>query len=356
MAHSPERERLWREAVRLVNDALSKGFPFNPGRGVDKSAKGAASKAMGVSHAVLNGYLAAAKRHFDLEPDLSLYQPDGYTTYEEIHAPPRRKPRVRVKVGTVEEPDGPATIVLVIGDAHDAPNIPKDRFRWMGRFAADRKVDHVIAIGDWFTLDSLCHHVDNATFNGRIKGVFLDDILSGKESLSTFDEGLAGYAARKHVTLGNHEERIWKFENQNPEAYGVMSAEFTRILEVHGWTWTRYGQWHFLGGVGFTHAPLNKLSRPYGGKTLSPIANDAVFDVVFGHTHNRNSISVPKLGPHQHVTVLNVGCSLPQGHIEDYASVSLTGWWWGVHVLTIKGGQITDIEAVSMRTLQERYG
>ncbi len=34
---------------------------------------------------------------------------------------------------------------------------------------------------------------------------------------------------------------------------------------------------------------------------------------------------------------------------------SLNNWWWGVVVVTVQDGEITDVEAVSMRTLEARY-
>ena len=50
------------------------------------------------------------------------------------------------------------TRVLAIGDAHDGPRIPKDRFRWFGRLAADTQPDVIVQIGDFLSLDSLCRY------------------------------------------------------------------------------------------------------------------------------------------------------------------------------------------------------
>jgi hypothetical protein len=114
----------------------------------------------------------------------------------------------------------------------------------------------------------------------------------------------------------------------------------------------------FLGGVGFIHAAINRLNKTYGGKTAeNTIANDAVFDHVIGHSHVRREHRAPKLGPSKHVTVLNLGCALPQGHVESYMlHGSTTGWWFGVHELLIQNGQITDTNAISMAELERRYG
>lgn len=69
------------------------------------------------------------------------------------------------------------------------------------------------------------------------------------------------------------------------------------------------------------------------------IARDALHDVVFGHTHKRTDKAFPKMGA-QRITVINLGCSLPEGHVEDYAKHSLTGWSYGVYLLDIKDGRL----------------
>jgi len=55
------------------------------------------------------------------------------------------------------------------------------------------------------------------------------------------------------------------------------------------------------------------------------------------------------------VSVVNVGCALPHGHVEDYAKHATNGWSWGVTMLGIENGQIVDHQFVSMSTLEDRY-
>ena len=45
--------------------------------------------------------------------------------------------------------------VLVIGDTHDSPDIPKDRFYWIGKHIKNTKPDYVVQIGDFGSFDSL---------------------------------------------------------------------------------------------------------------------------------------------------------------------------------------------------------
>lgn len=267
---------------------------------------------------------------------------------------PPRKPIVRVQAGSEHET---CYRVLAIGDAHDDPAIPKDRFRWMGKHAQAMGADYVIQIGDMFTLDSLNQHIPNDTLQGKQKNPFSRDLESAEEALSEFDRGLGSHKPKKHETCGNHERRAWVYEDMNPEAQNLLVGPMTCLLEQYGWGWSEYGEFFFLGGVGFVHAALNRLSKTYGGKNSEQtIANDAVFDIVIGHSHSGRVWRAPKIGPSQFVNVVNLGCALPHGHVEDYAKHATTGWTWGVYELLIRSGHIESASFVSMLELERRYG
>ena len=53
--------------------------------------------------------------------------------------------------------------VIVIGDAHDSPNIKQDRFKWIGKYIKAAKPDYIIQIGDWASFDSLSFFQKNET-------------------------------------------------------------------------------------------------------------------------------------------------------------------------------------------------
>lgn len=157
------------------------------------------------------------------------------------------------------------------------------------------------------------------------------------------------------TTLGNHDERVWLFENTHPECEGMMWSELEKALG--GWEVYPYRQYAFIGGVGFTHAPHNAGGKPYIGKVPeNQIANDASFSVVSGHTHKAAYRNVPKLGPQNQITVFNPGCALPYGYIKPYAALSMTGWSWAVGTLEICEGRIIGHSITSMEVLERRYG
>lgn len=269
---------------------------------------------------------------------------------------PAAKIRVRVPAGS--DSGGAVTRVLEIGDAHDSPNMDKKRFRWMGKLAADRGVHWAVSIGDFLTLDSLNSHISNDSILGKQKNPWLMDMVSAKEAFGEFNHGLGSHKCNKHITDGNHERRQWLYEELRPEIAGVMTGEYLQLLEDHGWGRTPYGEYFFLAGVGHIHAAINRMNKTYGGKQAEvTICNDAIFDHIIGHSHVRREYRAPKLGPSKHVTVLNLGCALPQGHVESFMyHGATTGWWWGVHVVTMQNGQIVGAEAIPMSELERMYG
>lgn len=244
--------------------------------------------------------------------------------------------------------------LICIGDAHDSPALPdKSRFAHIGAYIRAVKPDVVVQVGDFATLDSLSNFIPNASYSGREKPVFQDDMNSFDQALSA----LAIEGPERHCTLGNHEQRLFQFEERAPEAYGMMRATLQDVFARHGWTFSPYGEITLYGGVGFVHTALNRLGQPYGGRAVeSAIAADALHDLVLGHTHTEQRHRAAKLGGNNYVQVINVGCALPQGHVEDYAKHALTGWSYGITDMTIQHGHVQDYRFVTMAKIADSYG
>jgi transposase-like protein len=257
---------------------------------------------------------------------------------------------------TVRQDSAPRTEkirVVCVGDAHDTPGIPdKSRFEWIGKYTKAVKPDVLVQIGDFADLDSLNTHVPNETYAGRAKPTFLADMASFNEALQAINcDGV-----EKHCTLGNHERRLYLFEDRAPEAYGMMQFELQRIFERNDWTFSPYGEITFYGGVGFVHAALNRLSKTYGGKNAEQtIANDCLHDLVIGHSHTDRKHRAAKIGHNNEVQIINTGCALPQGYMFPYAQHATTGWSYGICDFTIQHGHVQSQHFVTMAELEERY-
>ena len=293
----------------------------------------------------------------DTNPDAGLIienlRKELQTTRDALTA--AKRPRYTVRSDNIAR--GEKIVVTVIGDAHDSPHIPdKSRFKWLGKHVKETKPDFVIQIGDIATFDSVSTHTSNHTIEGKSKPKIIDDINSLNLALDAFNSGLGSYSVPKHITLGNHERRVFAFENENPEIDGMASHLLDQCLTTRGWTYSPYGDPYFIGGVAFLHCAINRMGKAFGGKTAeNQIANESITDCVIGHSHIKRVTKHSKLH-HRHVTIANAGCALPNEYIEDYAKHAQTGWSYGVMTLVIHNKHITDDQWVSMATLEKRYG
>lgn len=240
--------------------------------------------------------------------------------------------------------------VFVVGDAHDSPKLPdKERFARMGALARNWGADRIVWIGDVLDLESLCGHVGDDTLKGRLKPSFLRDIESGKAALGEFRRGLQKHVPQD-VTEGNHEgARVDRWEDNNPNAEGMYRRELDQLWQLNGIANHSFGVPLDIAGVDFVHIPLRADGKPYGGKLVAQtVANHAIRDMVFGHTHRGVDFPSPKCF-NRLVRIVECGTSLPHGFIEPYARHSTGGWRWGVTLLTIRDGALASVELRDMR-------
>jgi len=246
--------------------------------------------------------------------------------------------------------------IMAIGDSHDQPNIPKDRFRWMGKHAAEMKPDRIVHIGDFASWDSVSMHEERGSLGYSLRPSFKTDLESCEEAMSAFYKEISHLDIPQDMTAGNHEDRINRFENKNPETVGTLYTQFEEMASRYRWRIHPYGQWLMIDGVGFIHVPMNIMGRPYGGQNSeNQIANHATHSIVFGHTHRSTFRKVPKIGMNNSIEVLNLGSSMPDGYVARYAGTATTGWSYGVYELSIQNGHINQYRHISMSQLGTMY-
>lgn len=344
-----------RRAVRLVETMLRRGYgqPKN-GNNQRKQAIRAAG-----DEAKRRGWCRASDGNAWIRHRIRAGDDRGIEVDWTIRPKPR--PVKRKQRATVETKREPPPIIkteraLVIPDIHLCPTHPDvTRMEWLGRHASEIAPDWIIQLGDLMTADSVSGHAPPGTIsfekNPRIKA----DFEHLERGLERFNRGALRCRARRHQTMGNHEQRFERFEDRNPQCQGVFTERYLDAMNKAGWGVTEFGKYFYVQGVGFIHIPLNPMGRPYGGKTApGRIANDSTFSIVHGHTHQYHSVSAAKMDGRQ-VRVISAGCALPEDYIEPYAKHSLTGWRWGCLELTIRNGAIIDEAFVSMHTLRQRY-
>jgi len=354
MPTKPLSREVAEQAVKAVETELRQGFRPAGLAGNGPGAIAQAAKTLNVPPGTIQGRLRAALLHYGLEPDESLYRDQRY------HQPASRSVIQTHESPPLMRPTGRSERILSIGDLHQCPR-HEDRLAvltMIARHASEVGYERIIQIGDWSTWDSVSAHDRNETHKGRLKPSIRQDMDNLVSSHRAFRAGMApGYKPKLIFLQGNHENRLERFENAHPEAYGTHTLERDQIFIQFGWQIRPYGEIYYCEGVGFTHHPINGAGRAFGGKTgPQRAANDSTIPLVSGHTHRRQVHDSPKIGPVQSISMIEIGCAMPWGTVEAYAAHSATGWWWGVVDMTVQQGSITDVSFMSMLTLEERYG
>jgi len=346
--------------IALVEQCLREGFEPSGGQRLrgpgTRTAVAEAANRLNppISYEGFLGNLKRAKSTYGMEPDWSLYRPQRYQqpVPKAVIMPAILPSRHHAEIDGGED-------ILVIGDLHQDPRMPHRLpvLTWAARLASERNIKRIIQIGDWSTFDSVNFHDDNRSLAARTKPSIRSDLDNLTASHQAFRRGLSeGYRPKLDFLQGNHENRLERFENMNPESAGMFTHERDQTFLQFGWRSRPYGEYMYVEGVGFTHHPTNGAGRAFGGETGPQRAGaKSTVPVVSGHTHRRQLHSTAKIGPVECITMVEVGCGMLWGEIEHYAKHSLNGWWYGVVPMRVCAGQIIDVEFISMLSLMSRY-
>ena len=133
---------------------------------------------------------------------------------------------------------------MVISDTQVKPGVRTKHLKNAGKYAADKKPDVIVHIGDHWDMPSLSSYDKGKTgYEGRR---YVKDIQAGNDALTEFmkpiyEEQKRMRKAKKKVwrtrlifTIGNHEERIMSAVENDAMLEGLIGYQDFN-LETHGW-------------------------------------------------------------------------------------------------------------------------
>lgn len=364
--------------INLVEKYLKEGFPaISPRGSTMRSALSLAAKDMGADYQRFRDRVGTPdvpgryKRLYNLEVNWGISTPPPVS---ERHIPIRVDRDIKVSDDKVKKPGlhydireekSPSPIrnklvvkkdvinICYMTDTHVAPGDNLDRLRWIARHVGETQPDFFRHGGDMSTFDSCSTHEPIVSIKAFNRPSIADDLAITEEAFDVMHQEIGDdFKGRLDIDLGNHEHRLYRYENVNPPSFLTHTVELEKIYKKYGWRHTAYGTINLINNVGFTHVPYNAMGKPYGSRPS--LARDMTFDLVYGHTHVCDFETVKKVAGS--VTILNGPCSLPTGHIEDYAKLNPTGWKYGIIDICIVDEHIESFQFVSMRELERRYG
>ena len=91
------------------------------------------------------------------------------------------------------------------------------------------------------SFDSCSTFDKNHTVNGQKKPNILADVNVTKEALELLHQGIDDHQCYKHYCLGNHELRLYCYENEHKEVLGAFSQQYENLCRQRGWGVSEYG-------------------------------------------------------------------------------------------------------------------
>ena len=251
--------------------------------------------------------------------------------------------------------------ILVIPDCQVKEGVPLDHLTWAGKAICDYRPDVVVNIGDFADMPSLStHDVKGSKYFEGLR--YKKDVEVVKEAMKTLLEPLRTmqkvhkdgkhkvYTPRMVLTLGNHENRINRAINNNPQLEGLLSVkdlEYEKDWEVHDFLHPI-----FINGVGFNHYwPVGAMGRP--AASPAAIISKLHMSCVGGHQQGKQ-VAYGKRADGQSICAIIAGSYYQ--HNEDYMDLLSNKHWRGLVILNEVNDGHFDEMFLSMEYLKGKYG
>lgn len=244
-----------------------------------------------------------------------------------------------------------------IPDTQVKPGVPLDHLKWIGRYIVEKKPDVIIHAGDHWDMHSLSIY-DKGT--KKAEGAnYQDDIDAGIKGMEVLLKPIdqynkrakKKYKPRKVFLIGNHEERIMRHVNANPELFKKLSYKDLKLKQF-GWEEHDFLKPVEIDGVHYAHYFYNPMTgKPYGGQAHTRLKNVG-FSFTMGHQQVKDVAQID-LGNGETRRALVAGaCYL---HDEGYKGYQGNNHYRGIIFKhEVKNGCYSLME-VSLEYLCQRY-
>ena len=240
---------------------------------------------------------------------------------------------------------------IIIPDTQVKPGNDLKFLKRIGLYIAEHEPDTVIMLGDFADMESLSSYdKGRKDFEGRR---YTKDINAAKSGMDILMDGMLGGAANPELilTLGNHENRIERATQIQPELDGLLSSDDLQYSD-YGWIVHPFLHPVTVDGVVYCHyfvsgamgRPVSSAARLISTKHQSCIA---------GHQQGRQvAYSVRADG--RMITSMIVGSCYE--HNESYMGPQGNKHFRGFLVLhDVNNGEFDNM-TVSLKYLNEKYG
>ena len=249
---------------------------------------------------------------------------------------------------------------LVIPDTQVKPNSPTDHLRWAGLYAAEKKPDVIVHIGDHFDMPSLSSwDVGKKSFEGRR---YKDDIEAGIHAMEVFLQPIRDEQKRLKVnkhkqwrprmvyTLGNHENRIERAIESDPKLDGLIGYKDLQLEEM-GFEVYDFLDVVIIDQIAYAHYFTSGIM----GRPVSSARNmlsKKMMSCIMGHVQDRDIAYGRRADG---TNILGLFSGIFYQHDEDYLTPQTNSSWRGIWMLNEVANGGCDELPVSLNYLRNKY-
>jgi hypothetical protein len=248
---------------------------------------------------------------------------------------------------------------LIIPDPHAHYQHNNTRAEWAGRLINDVKPDTVVVLGDTADMPSLSSYdKGRKVFQGRSYAADVASHGDFQERLWDTVRKAKRKLPRRVTLIGNHEQRIERALDIQPELEGTISYNDLQLEryydEVVYYNGRSPGSIE-IDGVHYSHFMVSGvMGQPIGGEHQAySLLSKHHASCTVGHSHTYDAC-VRTTASGRKIYGLVAGCYID--YDSDWAGQSKRLWWSGVFVKRgVTNGQY-DLEAISIDRLKREYG
>lgn len=250
---------------------------------------------------------------------------------------------------------------LVIPDCQVKPGHSVEYLSWIGQYAAEKKPDVIVCIGDFADMPSLSSYdIGKKSFEGR---TYTADVKAARKGMRALIKPIhdeqeklkANHRPRWNpklvLTLGNHEERIERAIEYDRKLDGLIGIKDLGY-EAFGWEVHPFLEVVVIDGVAYSHYfTSGVMGRPVISAQM--LITKKHMSCFAGHQQGRQ-IAYGRRADGKEMTAIIAGSCYE--HNEGYMGPQGNEHWRGFYMLHEVNDGSFDEMAVSLDYLRRTYG
>jgi hypothetical protein len=255
---------------------------------------------------------------------------------------------------------------LIIPDTQVRVGDNLDYLSWIGEYIMNKRPDTIVMLGDFADMHSLSSY-DRGKKSGEGARVTEDIAVVAKAMdvllapMRKYNRRMAKnkksqYKPRMVLTLGNHENRIERYVNDNPQLGSFLSSA-SLPYACNGWEVVPFLEAITIDGIKYSHFfPRGANGRIMQGRNGAPNARLQVvregMSCTAGHLQGLDWAPMPH-GEGIRYGLIVGSCYV---HEENYLTPQGTEYWRGIVLKNEVHDGYYDPMFISLKYLERRYG